>query len=269
MKGNRLLKNIARDTASYLKLHSSTLLAIAGSAGVIATSVLTTKSTIKAVRIIDEAECERKEELNKREKILITATTYIPPLIMGTTTIVCIFASNILNKKQQSALISAYALVDNSFREYKKKLKELYGEETHNNIINSIMIEKAEETNVYAEGLTGCYNLLVDAHTGKPILFYDEFSQRYFESTIEQVINAEYHFNRNFAMRGYCFLNELYEFLGLEQTDYGDAVGWAVEDELYWVDFDHPKKVLENGIECYILRTPFMPTTDLLDYRYI
>ena len=34
-------------------------------------------------------------------------------------------------------------------------------------------------------------------------LFYDEYSRRYFESSVSRVLQAEYHLNRNFVMSGH------------------------------------------------------------------
>ena len=105
-----------------------------------------------------------------------------------------------------------------------------------------------------------------DESCGDPVLFYDDWSGRYFESTIEQVIAAQYHINRNFVLRGYVTLNELYEFLGLETTEYGNTVGWAVEDEMYWIDFHQHKVIMDDGLECYIIETPWGPSPDFLEY---
>ena len=56
------------------------------------------------------------------------------------------------------------------------------------------------------------------------------------------MLQAEYHLNRNFAIRGGDgTVNEFYEFLGLAPIDGGDTIGWAVCDELRWVDFNHTK----------------------------
>ena len=63
-------------------------------------------------------------------------------------------------------------------------------------------------------------------------------------------------------------MNEFYDFLGIEETKEGDMLGWAVEDEFYWVDFDHRKVELEDGMECYIIDTQFEPSTKLLEYGY-
>ena len=84
---------------------------------------------------------------------------------------------------------------------------------------------------------------------------------------MEAVINAEYHFNRNFAMRGYANLNEFYEFLGLSETKEGDVLGWnsweLMEGGLSsWIDFDHHKTELEGGIECYMISMPIPPVAN-------
>ena len=129
-------------------------------------------------------------------------------------------------------------------------------------------MEKAKEVGVYAENC-GTNTCLTDEEScGDPVLFYDAWSERYFESTIEQVITAEYHINRNFVLRGYTVLNELYDFLGLEPTDYGSKLGWAVEDDILWLDFNHRKTLLDDGLEVYIIETPWPPSADFLEYYY-
>ena len=44
---------------------------------------------------------------------------------------------------------------------------------------------------------------------GDKELFFDEFSQRYFEATPLQVKEAEYRINRDLRMRDYVYANEL------------------------------------------------------------
>ena len=252
---------------TFIKRNASTILTCLGGAGVVLTTITAVKATPKALAVLEEAKKE-KEELTTVEKIKIAGPKYIPTILIGTGTVACIFGANIMNKRHQAALVSAYTLVDSSFKEYKQKLKELYGEETHNNVINAIAVEKADP-DVVARGSyfgTSC-DLSTEEACGDPVLFYEEYGNRYFESTIEQVISAEYHLNRNYALRGYTVLNELYEFLGLETTDYGSVLGWAPTDEgEYWVEFNHRKVVLDDGLECYILEMPFEPSYEPWDY---
>lgn len=263
------MNNLLSQSKSFLGRNSSTILTFLGSAGVIATAVLAVKATPKALALVEEAEVEKGEKLTKWETVKVAGPAYIPSIAVGTSTIACIFGANILNKHQQAALASAYALIDNSYKEYKNKLKELYGEEAHNKIVDAIAVEKAEDVRVASYNLTSYCDLSIVDGTSEPRLFYDEFSHRPFETTVEQVMNAEYHLNRNFALRGYVTLNEFYEFLGLEPTEYGSTVGWAVDDEMYWIDFNHRKTLLDDDtLEAIIIEAPWGPTVEALTDNY-
>lgn len=244
-----------------IKKNSPTILSVLGSIGVISTAILTAKSTPKAMKLIDDAEKEKGEELSKWETIRVAVPTYIPSLLIGTGTIVCIFGANILNKRTQASIASAYALLDQSYKEYKNKLKELYGEETHKSIMDSIAIDHAKDVHISCHsnyGFDTC-NLSVESNDGRPILFYDAFSKRYFEKTIDQVLNAEYHINRNFTLRCGSTVNEFYEFLGLSPIDGGDSLIWMPCDYYLWIDFNHRKVELEDGMHCYIIEMIYEP----------
>lgn len=251
----------------FVKRNAPTILTVFGGAGVVVTSVLAVKATPKAMALIKQEKEVKGEELTKMEIVKTAGPAYIPAVISGVGTLACIFGANALNKRQQAALMSAYTLVDNSFKEYKNKLKELYGEETHNNIVDAIAVEKAQDMRIRTENLCTECDLSLEDSGSEPRLFYDYHSGRKFESTIERVMDAEYHLNRNYILRGYAYLNEFYEFLGIEQTDYGSVLGWAPNDDgMYWIDFNHHKTVLDDGLEVYIIEMPFEPTYDFWDY---
>ena len=219
--------------------------------------MLTAKATTKATKLLDKAKNEKGEELTKAEVFRVAAPVYIPPVMMGVSTIVCIFGANVLNKRYQASLVSAYAMMDQRYKSYRTKVEELYGEEADDLVKNEIAKDKYEETGFVKE--------FEDTQ-----LFYEEFSERYFESTIEAVKDAEYHFNRNFALRGVADLNEFYDFLGLEEVDYGHDFGWSqyIGEAYYgykWVDFTHQMVDMEDGNKCCIIRMPFEPHSDYLD----
>lgn len=258
MKGNLSLEKFCFKARAYVNNNSSTILTVIGAIGVVATAVMAVKATPKALQLIEEATDEKGEELTKLEVVKNAGPAYIPTIVMGASTIGCIFGANVLNKKHQAAIASAYALADNAYKEYRKKVTELYGEETDRKIRDAIILDHRKDIEVYTPGYGP-----IDT-SGETRLFYDETSQRYFESTMEAVINAEYHFNRNYAMRGFAYLNEFYEFLGLEETEAGNALGWEcmrlLEDyEASWVDFAHRRVPLEDGLECYVIETPIPP----------
>ncbi len=243
-----------------LKKHSPTILTVLGASGVVATSVLTANATLKAVKLLEVQ--KRNNSLSKFERIKPFIALYLPAVTVGASSISCIFGANILNKRQQASLASAYALVSNSFQEYKQKLKELYGEEAHRKIYESLGVEKCEKMTINAESFTKFCCLDFQDCDEEERLFYDSYGKRYFQSTISRVIQAEYHLNRNLILRGYAPLNEFYEFLGLSPKDYGEIVGWNCFDEIYWIDFDHIKTTLDDGLECYIIEPVFEPVID-------
>ena len=177
----------------FLKKNGSTILTVAGGVGVVATSVMAVKATPKALYLLEQAKEEKGEELTKFELVQVAGPVYIPSIIIGVSTIACIFGANALNKRQQAALMSAYALLDNSYKEYKAKVKGLYGEDADAVVKNSIAKDKYEKEEIVVDD-------------GKR-LFYDEFSGRYFESTSENVIKAEYELNRETALYGGVYLN--------------------------------------------------------------
>lgn len=263
------MSKLISNSVQFFKRNSATILTCVGGVGVIATSIMAVKATPKAMKLVEKAKEEKGEELTKVEVIKAAGVVYIPTIITGVSTLACIFGANTLNKKQQAALMSAYALLDNSYKDYRNKLKELYGEEAHEAIVDAIAAEKAKDVGVRGSYMCGECDQLLDDVTSEPVLFYEEYSNRYFEATIEQVLNAEYHLNRNYILRGYSCLNELYEFLGLETTDYGSMLGWTPTDEgEYWIEFNHRKVILDDGLECYILEMPFEPSPEFSEYYY-
>ena len=240
----------------FLKRNGSTILTVLGGAGVVATTVTAVKATPKAIKLIEVYEEQKGENLTTIEKVKVAGPNYIPTILIGVGTIACIFGANVLNKRTQASLMSAYALIDNSYKEYKKKVAELYGDEMHKEVISSIAKDKYTD----------------DIHVSDDKqLFYDEFSHRYFESTLEDVIKAEYNTNRQLQCNGGVYLNEYYEFLGLEPSQVGTELGWSsgILKSHYcaeWIEFDHWKVILEDGLECCIITLRYEPVIDFAYY---
>ena len=123
----------------FIKRNSATILSFVAVAGVVATAITSANATPKAVRALDTAKLNKgEEELTKIEKVKTVLPVYLPTIITGAATVVCILGSNVLNQRTQASLSSAYAIVDQSYRDYRNKVKELYGEETDNRIIEAI-----------------------------------------------------------------------------------------------------------------------------------
>lgn len=233
-----------------LKKNAPTIMSITAGVGVVVTSVLSGRATVKANEKIKKHHKETGEPLTKVETVIKVAPAYILPATSAAITILCIFGSNFLNQKRQAAIAGAYIFLDKSFKEYKKKVKEIYGENAD---------EKIEE-----EIAEDHYEMAPLKKDDSKELFYDLFSKRFFESTKEAVMAAEYHFNRNFILKETIFLNELYDFLGLSQVPYGDCIGWDLylAGDFYgykWIDFNHCRKKLKDGREYIVIEYEYSP----------
>lgn len=55
------------------------------------------------------------------------------------------FRANALNRRQQAALVSAYALVSRSYNDYQRKVKELHGIDAHRGIMEALAAEKEQK----------------------------------------------------------------------------------------------------------------------------
>lgn len=247
---------ISKRVGRQLYRSSPTILTVVASVGVIVTTITAVRATPKAVKLLKEAELEKGENLTKVEIIRVAGPSYIPSALLGISTIVCIFGANALNQKKQASLMSAYAMLNESYKQYRKSAKIVYGEDAD----DKIHAEMAKDAMVstYDWGYQ-VYNMDMDSESER-LLFYDLSSKKYFRTTMAAVLNAQYHVNRNLSIRGNCSLNEYLSFLGVEGIDGGDDLGWdisymAEEMDCYWLDFDNYKSTLEDGLECIIIDT--------------
>lgn len=251
------MNKLLRSSGLFLKKHSPTILTCIGAVGTVATAVVAVRATPKALSLLENAKEEKGEELTKLETVRIAGPAYIPATLIGVTTVACIFGANVLNKKQQASILSAYTLLDQSYKNYKAKIKELYGDEAEEKVNEAIAQDYYEGRYIQPEG--------------EKKLFFDKFSMRYFESTIEDVQRAEYKLNRDFEMKDAVSINEFYEYIGVEPVENGDRYGWSTDScfEMYgnaWIDFDHHLTTLDDGLECYILSFPFEPVYNFDNY---
>lgn len=234
---------------------------VIGAFGVVATAFLSARGTLRAddrlqrergIKMKDIPELERDEKI---DALVVTAPSYLPAIISGAATLICIFGANSMSRKQQASLASAYALLDRSFREYRAKVKELIGEE--------------KEGDIRAEIAKDHYHIgAFDPGPGEQ-LFYDYTTGEYFESSFLLVVDAEYQLNRKLATEGCVSLREYCDMLGIDSGPWADQVGWTLQNEFAgysWIEFEHELVILQDGLECYIIYMPNMPERGYRDY---
>ncbi len=241
------------------------LLSAAAAVGVIFTGITAAKATPKAMKLKQEAEKKKGEKLTTDETFKAVWRCYIPTALIGIGSIACIFGANNLNAKQITALSGAATLASQKYNEYVNKVKKVCGEEMHEQILKDLAAEEAKDIHVSAQGLCSNYNIDFEDAEEEPALFYLSCSKTYFTSTFSKVLQAEYHINRNFVLGMTPSINDIHDFFGLEHKEGGDELGWTYSDGYYWIDFNHIKTDLEDGMVCYIIDTAFAPETDYDD----
>ena len=239
---------------TFAKRNASTILTVLGGVGTIATSVMAVKATPKALKRIETVEEVKGEKLTITETIKVAGPVYIPAVIVGVGTLACIFGAHIFNKRQQAALMSAYVLLENSYKEYRKTVKETVGDEIYEEIDRAIL-EKA-----------------TDENGDQLMLFHDEYTDQYFESTLYKVQQAQYLLNRDILVHDFAVLNDWCRYLGIDEVPYGNKLGWSTWQcmEMYWqpwVDFKFEDTEL-NGQKVKSIHIYESPVEEFYDDYY-
>lgn len=261
-------RSLAKKAEKALKKASPTILTCIGALGVVATAVMAVKATPKALKRIENAKeaksAENNEKLTRMETIGACWTCYAPAAMTGIATIGCIFGANTLNRRQQASLASAYALLTRTYQDYRHSVKNVFGEEGHRKVLQNMAIQKVPDDHViYAPGFASAVCSDFEDAAEERRVFYDRISERYFESTIGKVLQAELHLNRNLAQFGENSLNQFYELLGIDPIPEGDTIGWYIDDEAanneeFFVLFSHPYMSIDDGptrepVDCWII----------------
>lgn len=239
------------------------VLAAASVIGTMATGYFAAKAGMRSVVLLREAEEAKGEPLTTGEKIKAAGKEYIPAAVIGTATAASIIGGYTIGKRVNAGLSAGYLALRDKYKHYQEEVKEEYGEEAHEKILEKMAkpgAEKAKETPITAECLGTYCNLDFQA-AEEERTFLDAWSGKYFTSTINRVMAAEAHLNRNFILGGDISLECWYEFLGIETPEEvkKDFLGWSVEDELYWIDFNHYKMITDDGFEAYVIEFAWDP----------
>ncbi len=232
---------------------TATFLTCISAVGVVMTAISAANDTPRAMKLLEIEEDEKGRGLTTEERVKTAAPAYIPTAAIAASTILCIFGSNVLNKRQQATLASAYALLDRYHRSYRNELIKRHG-------------KKADEEIQRAIARSSCnyHKIGIDA-PDVLTTFYDEISGESITCYERELMDAEYHLNRNFVLRGYASLNEFYSFLGLPQTDYGAEVGWTITDGYGFIDFEHHLISRDDGgPDIYSINMVIQPDPDYM-----
>lgn len=230
-------------------MNKATVLTLLASVGVVGTAIATATAVPKAQEKIAEAESQKGSELTTTEKVKASAECYIPPALIGAGTIACVLGANALNKQQQASMISSYAFLEQCYKQYRDTLIELHGPAADEEVREHMAVRYRSDYHRYNIDIPD-----------QRLRWYEPISNQWFEAYEREVMDAEYHFNRNYQLCcGTQTVNNLLYFLNLpDMGEEGDINGWCAEDEIYWIDFEHDEQTDADGVY-YVINTVFAP----------
>ena len=263
------VNGVASKAVMKLKKHSPEILVVAGIAGTVVSAVLACKATTKVAEILDETKGtldtihegietgaingqEYTTEDGKKDTVVVYAQTgmklaklYGPAIILGTLSITSILASNNILRKRNVALGAAYAAIDKSFKEYRGRVIERFGEQVDTELKYGIKAKKFEE--IEADPETGKEKkvkktvMVADPNLQSDYAVYFDSKSRNYETNPDynrMFLKAQQAFaNDKLQTRGHLFLNEVLDDLDLPRTPAGQIVGWTKDGPDGYVNF--------------------------------
>lgn len=231
-------------TLLKIQKQSPALLFGAGVVGVVSTVVLASKATLKLSDIVEDTSVtlnqiktlDREDYTDndriKDKAILYTQSSikigklYAPAFFLGAVSIGCLTGSHQILSRRNVALTAAYAGVEKSLRDYRGRVIETIGAEKESAIwqptetVDAVDGDgKKIKVKVTTEKGGSPYKALFDERNANwnP---QQEYNQLF--------INTQQNYaNDLLRARGYLFLNDVHEMLGLERTKAGQVVGWV------------------------------------------
>lgn len=269
-----------------LKKHSPEIMVVGGCIGMVGATVLACKATTKASKIIENAKKEltvindlaehpeqykdeyTKEDAKKDRAIVYSKTglnlvkVYGPALALGTISLISILSSHKILKKRNVALAAAYTTVDKSFKEYRERVVERFGQELDKELKYNVQTKEVEEKVVDENGKEKTVKKKVT--TAQPsgyARWFDESSSFWMNDAERNrwfIQSREAYANQRLKSEGFLFLNDVYDMLGLQKTAAGQTVGWIYEPS-------NPKCQSDDFVDFGVFKTGVYGNSDFVN----
>jgi hypothetical protein len=279
--GKRISLTVGR-TGLILKKHSPEILMGVGVIGIVASTVMACKATLKADEVLENAKDkldkihEAKEQIEKLDKndephisysdqdykrdLSITyiqtgwdfVKLYGPAVTLGLASIACMVTSHGIMRKRNLALVAAYKAVEESFTQYRKRVIEDQGAEKDREYRYGI--GKVKETTMNEDGsITEKTVEVIDPNgISQYAKLFDKDNSSQWGNTASY--NAQYilcqqrYANDILQSKGHIFLNEVYDLLGFNHSTPGAVTGWVLENGDGYIDFGIDPNTLEQDM---------------------
>ena len=258
MKASRMFNN----TGLQIKKHSPEILVGVGIVGTVASTVLACKATTKLSAILEETKQtteiihngmekgnieghEYTQEDGKKDLTIVYAQTgvkllklYAPAIAAGTISIACIVSGHKILRGRNLALAAAYAAVDKGFKDYRKNVVERFGKEIDKELRFNVKAKEFEVEEVDENGKVTTKKEIVNVVDGNNVSayarFFDELCPDYTkdaEFNLMYLRKQQEWANDVLRTKGFLFLNDVYEALGMPRSRAGQVVGWIYDEK--------------------------------------
>lgn len=286
------IQRFAGNKALVIQKHSPEILTAVGVVGFGATIVTACKATLKVDDILTEhtvqiekinAVSENPQLKDKyseqdalKDKTIVYIQTgvkivrnYLPSITLGALSIGCLLGANHILSKRNVALMGMYKACEQSFLNYRERVKEELGADKDEQFFYGIKEEQVEKT---VTDKNGKEKTVTETITKTDPKAHSQYARFFDECNPNWQKNAEYNkmfllqvqsmMNERLQRVGHVFLNEVYEALGFEHSSAGALVGWVydeMESKDNFIDFgifdncDNIKRQFINGWEKSIL----------------
>lgn len=245
-----------------LKKHSPEILVVSGVVGVVTSGIMACKATTKLSSILDETKetVEKIEEVAanpdmvseeytqedaKKDKVIVYTQTglkiaklYGPSIIIGTLSIGAILTGSNIFRKRNMALAAAYATIDKSFKEYRSRVVERFGEDMDRELKYNVKTKEIKEQIEDENGKKKTVKTKIDVVDPNEIsefsVMFDDGCNGWTkdpESNKVFLLHQQNYANERLQKKGHLFLNEVYDMLGVPRTRAGQMVGWIYDEK--------------------------------------
>lgn len=273
MKKNELVKsmNLTFNKIGFqLQKKSPELLVAAGVVGVVVSAVMACQATPKALKVAEKTgddmdRIQNAEESGvtpagelytqedaRNDRIQVYSHTgfqyvklYAPAVLLGAASITCILTSHKILRKRNMALAAAYATLDQSFKDYRGRVLERFGEQVEKELRYNLKAKEIETTVVDEKGKEKKVKETVDVvdegwdpskyspyarifDEGHPAYMKDAEQNRFY------LLARQSQANDRLKSRGHLFLNEVYEMLGFPLTKAAPWWGGSTTPRSLW-----------------------------------
>jgi hypothetical protein len=248
----------------HTQKHSPTILFAAGVVGVVGSTVLACRATLKVHEVLNDDNKDR--ELMKdavsdsgvqystgeyRQDLTISylrssgrlAKLYGPSVVLGVASIGALAGAHRIQNNRIAAISAAYTAVDKAFSQYRARVIDEYGEDKDREFRYGVdkYVEQEETTSGVkkkevkkAAGTSGSPYARVFGPGNTNYKATPEFNLLF----LKMVQNW---CNDRLQQNGHLFLNEVFDELGLDRTTAGQRVGWIYQPDDpkrdSWIDF--------------------------------